>query len=204
MTRLIVAICAALALTLCLSAVSHAHKVNIFAYVDGNSVVTDSGYSRSKRVHDGVIEVYDEASGKMLLSGETDQNGKFDFVIPDEARSNRMNLRLLLKAGTGHQAEWTVKYDEYGAAKGPFAATEPGHGHMAVAKPEAGTAGASPSVAMDSAQVEAVVRRELAPIKQMLADLSQPGPGVTEIVGGIGYIIGLFGIAAYMKSRKGA
>lgn len=204
MTRLILSICVALALTLCLSAVSHAHKVNVFAYVDGNSIVTDSGYSRSKRVHDGVIEVYDEASGRMLLSGETDQNGKFDFVIPDEARSERMNLRLLLKAGTGHQAEWTVKYDEYGAAKGPFAASEPGHGHLAVAKPEAGAVGASPAVAVDNSQIEAIVRRELAPVKQMLADLSQPGPSVTEIVGGIGYILGLFGIVAYMKSRKSA
>ncbi len=202
MTRLIVGICIAMAMTLCLAAASQAHKVNLFAYVDGNSVVTDSGYSRSKRVHDGIIEVYDAASGRMLLSGNTDTNGKFDFVIPDEARAEKMNLRMLLKAGTGHQAEWTVKYEEFGAAKGPFAAEKPDHGHMAVAAPEVGTPGAASSV--DIAQVETVVRRELAPVKQMLADMNQAGPGITEIIGGIGYILGLFGIAAYMKSRKGS
>ncbi|MGL1861286.1 MAG: hypothetical protein OCC46_02050 [Pseudodesulfovibrio sp.] len=193
MTRLILAVCFALALTLCLSAVSSAHKVNLFAYVDGNSVVTDSGYSRSKRVHDGTIEVYDASTGQMLLSGPTDDNGKFDFEIPKEARANRMNLRLLLKAGTGHQAEWTVKYDEYGAAKGPFAAAKADHGHSAVADPQGTT---------DVTEVETIVRRELEPVKRMLADLSQSGPGVTEIIGGIGYILGLFGIVAYMKSRK--
>ena len=50
MNRLLIAVCIAMALTLCLAAVSSAHRVNVFAYVDGNSVVTDSGYSRSKRV----------------------------------------------------------------------------------------------------------------------------------------------------------
>ena len=79
MNRLLIAVCIAMALTLCLAAVSSAHRVNVFAYVDGNSVVTDSGYSRSKRVHDGAIEVYDAASGTMLLSGVTDENGRFDF-----------------------------------------------------------------------------------------------------------------------------
>lgn len=193
MRRLILGICFAMAVTLCLAAAANAHKVNIFAYVDGNSVVTDSGYSRSKRVHDGVIEVYDQASGRMLLSGDTDSNGKFDFVIPDEARAEKMNLLLLLKAGTGHQAEWVVKYDEYGAAKGPFAATEEGHGHKDISMPQG---------KVDTSEVEVIVRRELEPVKRMLADMSQDDPGVTEILGGIGYILGLFGIVAYMKSRR--
>lgn len=202
MHRLIIVVCMAMALSLCLAGVSHAHKVNLFAYVDGNSVVTDSGYSRSKRVHDGIIEVYDETSGRMLLSGNTNDNGKFDFEIPAEARAEKMNLRLLLKAGTGHQAEWTVKYAEYGAAKGPFAADKQDHGHLAVAAPEQGKAGAATAASADTAQIEAIVRREIAPVKQMLADMNQAGPSVTEIVGGIGYILGLFGIVAYMKSRK--
>jgi len=46
------------------------------------------------------------------------------------------------------------------------------------------------------------VRRELEPVKRMLVDMNQAGPGMTEIIGGIGYILGLFGIVAYMKSRK--
>lgn len=199
MRNLLIAVCIAMAATLCLAAAANAHRVNLFAYVDGNSVFTDSGYSRSKRVHDGVVEVYAVDTGQLLLSGQTDGEGKFDFEIPAEARERRTDLRLLLKAGTGHQAEWTVRYDEFGAAKGPFAAEsdDEEHGHLAVASPESASNGGT-----DAAAVEAVVRRELAPIKAMLTDLHQGGPGVTEIVGGIGYIIGLFGIVAYMKSRR--
>jgi len=199
MTRLLLIICAALAATLCLSAASHAHRVNIFAYVDGNTVVTDSGYSRSNRVNKGVVEVYDAASGELLLSGTTDEQGNYTFEIPEKAREQGLDLRLLLKAGVGHEAEWVVKAEEFGAApadEAPAAATP------------AAESGAAPAAAapMDTAAlkaaVDAVVKRELEPVKRMLADMSQPGPSVTEILGGIGYIFGLFGVAAYFKSRK--
>jgi len=193
MTRPIFAVCIAMTAMLSMVSVSEAHKVNIFAYVDGNSIVTDSGYSRSRRVHDGVVEVYDAGTGELLLSGRTDQKGMFSFAIPERARQENMNLRLLLKAGEGHQAQWVVKAEEFGAAGASVAspvATES-------ATPVVGTA-SSPS----ARRIAAIVRRELAPVKRMLAEMNQPGPSVTEIVGGIGYIFGLFGIAAYMKSRR--
>jgi nickel transport protein len=36
----------------------------------------------------------------------------------------------------------------------------------------------------------------------MVADLEQKGPTMNEIVGGIGYIFGLMGVAIYFSSRK--
>ena len=208
MTRLIVAVCIALAASLCLAAVSSAHKVNIFAYVDGDSVVTDSGYSRSRRVNKGVVEVHDAASGKLLLTGTTDGEGRYTFAIPAEAREGKMDLLLVLKAGEGHQAEWTVKYDEYGVGGDAAAQTEsPAAAESATpapTEPDASAAPAVPAAPVDTAAIKAVVHSELAPVKQMLAEMHDSGPGVTEILGGIGYIFGLFGVAAYVKSRKSA
>jgi nickel transport protein len=202
MNRLIIAACLALAATLCLSAVSEAHKVNIFAYVDGDRIVTDSGYSRTKRVYDGEVEVYDAATGALLLSGKTDTEGKFAFVIPEAAREKKMDLRLLLKAGQGHQAEWTVRYDEF------VDAPRPASDMVAEENPAAPEAAASavPAVSasggLTAAQVEAIVKREVEPIKHMLAEMYDSGPSMTDIFGGIGWIFGLFGVAAYMKSRR--
>ena len=48
--------------------------------------------------------------------------------------------------------------------------------------------------------------REFRQIKRDLAALSQQvtEPGMREVFGGIGYILGLFGVAAYVASRKKA
>jgi len=48
--------------------------------------------------------------------------------------------------------------------------------------------------------------REFRQLKRDLAALSQQvtEPGMREIMGGIGYIFGLFGVAAYVASRKKA
>jgi nickel transport protein len=207
MTRLLLIICAALAATLCLSAASNAHKVNIFAYVEGNTVVTESGYSRSSRVNKGVVEVHDAASGELLLTGTTDEQGNFSFEVPDKAREQGLDLQLLVKAGVGHQGDWVVKAEEYMVGDAPAAEAETSTAQAETASDAAPAAAPAQAVIVaapkaDIAAVEAVVKRELEPVKRMLADMSQPGPSVTEILGGIGYIFGLFGVAAYFKSRK--
>ncbi len=46
--------------------------------------------------------------------------------------------------------------------------------------------------------------REFRQLKREIAALGQQleTPGISEIMGGIGYIFGLFGVAAYVMSRK--
>lgn len=207
MRRFALAACAALAALLLLTTAGHAHRVNLFAYVDGDTVVTESGYSRSSRVNHGTIEVYDAATGILLLTGTTDDQGRFAFPIPEPARGGAMALRLKLLAGEGHQTEWTIAAEEL-AATGQKTATPdsaPAPDLAAPQSPLSDTAAQAQIEAQIDAriqtQVEATIRRELTPVKQMLAELSQAGPGMTEIVGGIGYIVGIFGILAFIKSR---
>jgi hypothetical protein len=47
-------------------------------------------------------------------------------------------------------------------------------------------------------------KREFLQLKRDIAALTQQvaEPGINEILGGIGYILGLFGVAAYFASRK--
>lgn len=62
-----------------------------------------------------------------------------------------------------------------------------------------------PQSALTRADVEEVVGTlldaRLAPIRRALLEQDQRGPGLQEIIGGIGWIFGLVGIAAYFKSR---
>jgi nickel transport protein len=50
--------------------------------------------------------------------------------------------------------------------------------------------------------VNKALERQLAPIKEMLTELTIHQPSLTDIIGGIGWIMGLFGGWAYFASKK--
>lgn len=198
-----------------------AHRVNLFAYVDGGRIVTESWFSKSSRVRQGAIEVFDAATGEKFLSGTTDDQGNFAFDIPQTARDKKADLRIVLRAGEGHGNETEIKAAEY--LNAPVA---PGPGSDATlppAAPQAPAAQPAPSrAAADSsppgaqavpaattpdpaliAAMDKLLDAKLAPVKSMLAESLDPAPSMTEIIGGIGWIFGLVGMAAYFKNRKG-
>lgn len=86
-----------------------AHKVNVFAYVDGATVYTESYFPDGRPVKAGKIQVYD-SEDVLLLEGVTDSNGLFNFAVPKID-----DLRIVLEAGMGHRAEIRLKKDEVGA-----------------------------------------------------------------------------------------
>ena len=76
---------------------AYAHKVTVFAWVEGDTVHTESKFSGGRRARQATIEVYDDQD-KRLLTGQTDDNGQFSFKIPEDSA-----LRIVLHAGMGHQ-----------------------------------------------------------------------------------------------------
>lgn len=194
-----------LVFTFLASAPALAHRVNVFAYVEGGEVVVECSYSKSKRVRHGTIEVQDAASGETLLQGTTDEEGLFRFPVPERARKLASSLRILLQAGEGHQNEWIVDAAEFMDAGTPRPLA-PDAVMADAAVPEGSPVSAAPGAAgLSRADVEEVVNSaldaKLAPIRRALLEQSQSGPGMQEIIGGIGWIFGLVGIAAYFKSR---
>lgn len=193
-----------------------AHRVNVFAYVEGDSVHVECSYSRSDRVRFGDIEVKNSATGKVYLTGKTDDKGYFIFTVPPEARSDKADLDLVLHAGEGHQNDWIVKAEEYlsAAPAAPTSAASPSSDAPGLAAenvvPVVATGSdapvAKPGVAVNQAAlqavVEAAVEKKIAPLRNILLAEKEKGPGLTEIIGGIGYLVGIAGLLAYARSRK--
>lgn len=193
-----------LALLLAFPAVAHAHKVNIFAYVDGNTIYTDSGYSKSRRVQGGTVEVRDANSNELLLTGTTDDKGHFSFPVPKKALENKLDLALIIDAGVGHRGEWLVKYDEYAGEVADASAAEPDSDQGTT--PETVEQSGAESASVDMGQLEKVVRRvvrdENASLKRLFAESRNEDPGFKEIFAGLGYLIGFAGILAYFRSKR--
>ena len=85
----------ALFLALTAQAPAMAHRVNIFAYVEGNDVLVECVFSTSSPVRDGQINVFDSVSGEELLQGKTDDKGFFRFPVPEKARAAGRGLRVV-------------------------------------------------------------------------------------------------------------
>jgi len=178
---------------------SLAHKVMVFGYVEDGKVKTISKFSGGKKVMGGKITVFD-VDGKQLLQGVTDDNGEFSFDIP-----SKKGLKIELEAAMGHKNISEIPADQLG---GPDAAP-------AVGENADETAGTTSEVATTEeipvesdvqdadleARIEKVLDRKVMPLLQMMAE-KEDKPGFTDIVGGIGYIVGLMGLFLYMKSRK--
>ena len=180
----------AAAVLLLLSATAHAHKVNIWAYAEGETVFVEGFFRDGKPCRNSVITVFDRA-GKELLDGKTDEEGKFSFDAPASS-----DLRIVLDAGMGHRAECVVKASELPDDPPPVAgasAPEPAD------KPE------PPARAADAEAIRKIVEetleKELKPIRDMIRKSRLAGPSPTEIIGGIGYIVGLAGVIMYVRSK---
>ena len=83
-----------------------AHRVNLFAWIEGDTAHVESKFSGGKKVKAGKIIVSDP-QGTELIAGTVDENGKFSFKVPQ-----RTDLKIVLIAGTGHRAEWTIAASE--------------------------------------------------------------------------------------------
>jgi nickel transport protein len=165
-----------------------AHKVVVFAWVEGDTVFTESKFSGGKPAKNSQILVYDREGGQ-LLEGKTDDKGEFSFKIPKFT-----DLKVVLNASMGHKAEWTIPESEI---------LETGNA------PEKKEGGESPDIDTATLSKEEIkqliddsLEKKLRPIVRMLTALNEKGPSVTEVIGGIGYIFGLMGIALYFKTRE--
>ncbi len=127
---------------------AEAHRVNLFAWVEGDTIYVESKFSGGKKVKTGKIIVTDPR-GTELVKGTTNDQGEFSFKVP-----KKVDLKIVLLAGTGHRAEWTIP------------ATE---------------------IEMPAAEKTPVPEK---------------GPTVKGILIGIGCILGLAGVAAYIHRRR--
>jgi nickel transport protein len=96
-----------LGMFLALAAPAMAHKVNIFAYVEGDVVYTESYFPDGKMVENGTIEVLD-ASGNKLLEGKADQDGHFSFPLPEK----KEDLTIVINATMGHKNSYLLQKSE--------------------------------------------------------------------------------------------
>jgi nickel transport protein len=186
-----------------------AHNVTVFAWLEGDTVHVESKFSGGRRPVAAPVEVYD-TRGNLLLKGVTNDKGEFSFKVPKKTA-----MKVVLQAGMGHKGEWTISLSDLEniSASTLPQATETGLPLPASNGPDQATT-ATPAVSgnpvpagyVTAAEirnaVEGALDTKLKPIMKLLVETRQSGPSVTDILGGIGYIFGLIGVATYFSAKR--
>lgn len=162
-----------------------AHKITVFGYVDQSMVKTESKFSGGRPAKGCQLTVLTGTSP--VIVGHTDEKGRLDFPVPEQ----HIGFDILVSCGEGHQGKWRIDTEELGGF------------------PETPSSTGSPQKvtlpAQDSA-LQLMIRAELAaalgPIKHQLAELKQDSVSLADIMGGLGYFLGLAGLASYMRFRR--
>lgn len=85
---------------------SLAHKVNVFAYTEGDKIMVETYFADGKPVENGKIVIFSSSGGK-LLEGTTGKEGKASFPIP-----MKDDLRIEVDGSLGHKASYILKKGE--------------------------------------------------------------------------------------------
>jgi nickel transport protein len=168
---------------LCFAMVSPvwAHKLILNVYASAQQIEGELGFSDGKMVNGAIVRVEDGA-GKLLHEATTDAEG---FFALQRSHSGAMVLRA--NTGSGHIATVEVAALVASGTNSPA--------------PTRASAEDESQVLLTGAEVAEVVRQELRPVRQELARLKEKN-GIQDIIGGIGYILGLFGIGYYVAAKS--
>jgi nickel transport protein len=175
-----------------------AHTIHLFATVEG-STITGRAYFPSGPAKDVPVRAYD-LQGALLGETRTDDAGAFTLPV-----QKHCDHKLVVETEDGHRAEFAVSAGELtGESSAPAEATaSPARADAAPQPPQtSATPTAVPTQDELRALVEEAVQKELAPLRQQLAE-SEARVRLRDVLGGIGYIAGIAGFYLLLRGGRG-
>jgi len=162
---------------------AEAHRLKLFAQVTGDNIAGYGFYIGGGRPQ-GAEMIVSTPNGKEVSRLKTGSDGSFSFTPPAPGA-----YHLSLSGGDGHFA--TVDISTDGAP---------------VLKPVADKPGVATSVPADldariATAVDTAVARQIKPLLEAY-DAADGKVRFNDLIGGIGWIVGLFGLWAWMQSRR--
>lgn len=181
------------------ASVAHAHKLNLFTYVEGDKVFVDGYFADGTKARNSSVTVRNGAR-EIVIEGTTDEEGQFNFKLATPS-----DLHIVLNAGLGHQAEAVIAATEFGGAASPAAAAAVTTPTTAAPHATATAETEAVATALDARELETTIQRAVSegvrPLAKEIMDLREKAK-VSDMIGGVGFIVGAFGLWALFTSRR--
>jgi len=205
----------------CVVSPAWAHQLQVFAAANGE-LIEGSAYFAGGAPASGVDVLIEDATGGLLaeLSPAADGSFRYRTAAPVEHV-------VVARSADGHRAEWVVRAAELAPAfavpavnpsagtGGPGLEATGSHKPARAPIPDSAQVSDPPSqdIALSAASpsgidpaliaaMELAVARQLRPLRQELA-AGRATASLRDVLGGIGYIIGLAGLALWWRARSG-
>ncbi|MCV6577202.1 MAG: cobalt ABC transporter permease [Cohaesibacter sp.] len=199
-----------------LSSPALAHKVIASAYADGDAIEGEIGFSNGTMAKNVVVEVLDD-SGAKLGEVTTDEEGIFRYQ-PTKA----IALTFRADLGQGHVALYRMTEDELPQMDGASVTQQTSTPAPSVSSQDAPSSSNTAALGLSESAIASLVqqsikaemaalqsdlrkavRLETKPLRKEIAAYKEKND-LQTILGGVGYIIGLFGIGFYVVARREA
>lgn len=192
-----------------------AHKIYLHAEAVGQKVEGRAYFRGGAPAQEAKVEVF-LSDGRKLLETKTDANGQFSFQPPA-----RCDYRLVVDTGDGHGAEYTLPAadlpetlpplekaalppPEELSQPPPTASAKPSEKSLPPAQADGALQekGQLPMTAEQWRQwIEEAVRRQVQPLARKIEQM-EDRIRWSDVLGGIGYIVGLTGMGFYLLGMK--
>ncbi|HOK39575.1 MAG TPA: hypothetical protein PLD27_00850 [bacterium] len=181
-----------------------AHKVNLFTDISDKDIIVDAYFNDGKKCVNSKIEVYNNKDEK-IAEGFTDQNGKFQFTP-----IKKEDLKIILNASLGHRTEYLINKEELTMFN------EENNQKKIITNQSKKNINTDSSIVskknemkleIDYEIIRKIIEEELdkriKPLEHNYKELlKKEEVSIKDIISGVGYIIGVFGIIAFIKSFK--
>lgn len=158
---------------------AHAHRMSILILPEGSALHGYAYYADGDPVKGVSVRVLND-QGQPVATLETDGEGRFAYEPADDGR-----LSFVAETADGHRAE--ARYER--TAREAVADDDSERPTSALGAPA-------------SSEIRRVVQEEIAPLRVQL-DAYERSTRFRDILGGIGYIVGVTGLLAWWKARRG-
>lgn len=193
---------ASLSLALLAAQPAAAHKIIASVFTSGENIEGEIAFSNGDYAKNTLVEVFDE-DGIKLGETQTDDEGFFTFT-PSKPVTHIFTSDL----GAGHVARARLEAEELPssltraadqtvpAGAIPFPSETPAQQSLALTAPET-----TQILAENQAMVRKMIKQEVAPLRRELSAYKEKND-LQSILGGIGYIVGVFGLFFYLAARR--
>lgn len=175
--------------------IAEAHKVNVYAYREGDRVIGECYFVDGLPCKGSKVEVYD-LKGIKIIETLTDERGKFSFTT-----SESVTIRIVVFAGEGHRAEYILEAFEGKSIESKSKGKESDRTQKRIE-----TKVSQVPINREEIKqiIEDVMEVKIQGLRSEIMDLHKKMDRVNfrEIIGGIGYIFGIWGLIMLLKRRK--